>query len=75
MIKTILKVLNISEDDLTSFDHRAILMREPTTVEYNKTENEKLKTKIESLTKEINTLRALATSQKKLIAILEKKKK
>ena len=50
-------------------------MREPTTVEYNKTENEKLKTKIESLTKEINTLRALATSQKKLIAILEKKRK
>ncbi len=75
-LKAILKILNISEDDLLNFDHKAILMREPTaSSEYNKAENDSLKTKIESLTKEMNTLKALVKSQKKLIAMLEKHKK
>ena len=72
----ILKALNISEDDLMNFDHKAVLMREPgINNDRYKTENESLKSKIDSLTKEINTLKSLVKSQQKLIAILEKHKK
>ena len=71
----ILKALNISEEDLINFDHRAILLRETlTNSDKYKTENDTLKAKIESLTKEINTMRVLIKSQMKLIAILEKQK-
>jgi transcriptional regulator with XRE-family HTH domain len=71
----ILKALSISEEDLVNFDHKAVLLREPVSTNNNyKTENESLKSKVESLTKEINTLKALVKSQQKLIGVLERKK-
>ena len=72
----ILKALNISEDDLMNFDHKAILLREPNTnSDRYKTENESLKSKVDSMIKEISTLKALVKSQQKLISMLEKLKK
>lgn len=70
----ICKALNISEEDLKNFDHKSALMREPVGNDY-KSEVETLKQKMESLNREISSLRDLVKSQKKLISVLERRKK
>ena len=72
----ILKALNISEDYLLNFDHKSIMMHETiTNSDRYKTENELLKSKVDTLSNEISSLKALVKSQQKLISMLEKLKK
>ena len=50
-------------------------MRQSQTVIDKKTENELLKSKVDTLSNEISSLKALVKSQQKLISMLEKLKK
>jgi transcriptional regulator with XRE-family HTH domain len=75
-LKSILKILNIAEEDLNNIKQKSALLLEPGSVsESLKAENEGLKIKIASQNKEIDALQALIKSQKKLISVLEKRKR
>lgn len=66
---SILKALSISEEYLNTFDGKKL-----TSPDSGKNEVALLKEKLESALKEIETLKELVKSQKKLIGVLEKKK-
>lgn len=66
---SILKVLSISEEDLHAFDGKKI-----TNSDSGKNEVALLKEKLENALKEIETLKELVKSQKKLIGVLERRK-
>ncbi len=72
-LMAILKALNISESEIESFDGKVF---GPNELEaFYKTELELIKQKLETLIKENEALKELIVSQKKLIALHEKKRK
>ena len=74
-LDSIAKALSISKDDLTGFDHKAILLKEPgSKTDALRAEIEAIKIRYESVVKENETLKAHVKSLKKLITHLEKSK-
>ncbi len=74
-LDSIAKALAITKEDLSGFDHKAILLKEPGSKnDALRAEIEAMKIRYESLAKENETLKALVKSQKKLITHLEKSK-
>ena|SRR5438477_3589343 len=74
-LKTILKVLNVTEHDLETFDVKRILLHEPDRSADYKTEIGALREKMEALTRENEMLKELVLSQKRIIGMLEKKRR
>jgi transcriptional regulator with XRE-family HTH domain len=75
-LKAILKVLNISEEDLNNIKQKSQLMLEPGSVnESLKAENEALRLKINALNKQLETQNEHIKSLQKLVSVLERKKK
>ncbi len=72
----IVKALNITEKYLHNFDDSHFSANEnDSTVEFNKTETELLRQKLERMQNEIKVLKDLIKSQKKIIHMLERKRK
>jgi transcriptional regulator with XRE-family HTH domain len=72
---SVLKILNVSELDFEKFDGKYSLSGEPNIAYGNKSELELMKQKLDACEKENEMLKELIASQKKIIFMLEKKKK
>lgn len=72
-LQSISGVLNISIEDLKDFNGENIL-KEPTQAAYSSNKVNLLQQKLDNCLKEIKMLKEIVHSQKKLIAVLEKKK-
>lgn len=72
-LQSISAVLNMSVEEVEEFSGDQIL-KEPAQHTYNSNKVSSLQQKLDNCLKEIKTLRELVNSQKKLIAVLEKKK-
>ena len=73
-LTAIAKMLNVSVEYLENFNEKLVISNEPI-VAYGKTEMETLKEQLENCQKKNNILRYWIDSQKKIIQMLEKKKK
>ncbi len=74
-LKAILKILNLSEEDLNNIKLKSQMMLEPGSVnESLKAENEALKLKISTLHKQLETQKEHIKSLKKLVSVLERRK-
>src|SRR5471030_2273242 len=71
---SILKFFGMTEDELERFDGISLIAKESKTKYFDKNEISKLKQRLDSYQKENETLKELVVSQKKVIAMLEKKK-
>jgi len=73
-LQALSKALHVSIDELENFNEKLIIANEGQT-KYGKSEIDALKQQLESCRKENETLKELVVSQKKIIEMMEKKKK
>ncbi len=75
-LESIAKALNISKEELSGFDHKAILLKEPgSKSEAVKVELESIRIKYEAALKQIDDQKEIIKSLKKVISVLETKKR